>query len=209
MISNPFLPSPPDAAAWSEGFVKGLLNSSDKSASATVDQQSINAFLLGVEAGENAAVNGFDVGIECVSAGEPHSSEVPSIAFEGLSIGSHIAEHQLTGLLAHGLAGLFVLAIELAVGLPHRAEDPETVLPQIGSRIVDQLVAMGVGSAAFFVGAAVDPLAEGCEIKLTPMFVDQQQAIDATLSLSRDIWIVGRWRTDQANSFEVVETSNN
>lgn len=205
MIENPFLPSPPDAAAWAEGFLKGLTRSADTSASGTVDQQSMAAFLKGIQAGEDAAANGLSVGSECVSAAESESSETPSIAFEGLSI----AKEAVFGskLLGHALSGLFVLAIELAVTLPHRAEDPATVLPQIGSALVDDLNAMGVAPTELFVGAAVDPLADGCEIKLTAMYITPAQAREAVTAMGRSVWIVGGWRTDQSNSFRVVDES--
>jgi hypothetical protein len=202
MITNPFIPSPPQASAWSEGFLKGFSASGSLDASDSVDADSIEAFNQGVAAGEQSGANGIEPDDACVSASEDHDNDEPLLGFDAVDIGLGFAKS-----VAHGMSSLFVAMVELAVNLPHRAQDPEQVLPGVGESFSSALAAMGLGSMELFAGAGVDPLASECEIKLTSIFKSQDQARAATIGLGREPWIVARWRTDQSNSFTVVDQS--
>jgi hypothetical protein len=203
MITNPFIPSPPQASAWSEGFLKGFSAGGPVEASDSVDADSMDAFNQGVVAGEQAGANGIEPDDACVSASEDHDAvDGPLLGFDAVDIGVGFAKT-----VAHGMSSLFVALVELAVNLPHRAQDPEQVLPGVGESFSNALSAMGLGSMELFAGAGVDPLASECEIKLTSIFKSQDQARAATIALGRQPWIVARWRTDQSNSFTVVDQS--
>ena len=57
MISNPYLPSPERADAWSEGFIKGLMDSYSSEPSEALEEDALEAFNDGVAAGIDAQVD--------------------------------------------------------------------------------------------------------------------------------------------------------
>ena len=65
MIDNPFLPSPSQAAAWSEGFTKGIAAIASPEPGENVDADDIEAFNQGVATGEESARLGMDLGDPC------------------------------------------------------------------------------------------------------------------------------------------------
>jgi hypothetical protein len=65
MIDNPFLPSPSQAAAWSEGFTKGIAAIASPEPGENVDADDIEAFNQGVATGEKARGWAWTSGIPC------------------------------------------------------------------------------------------------------------------------------------------------
>ena len=207
MITNPYLPAPSAAHAWSEGFVKGLAGPQySTEPPPTVAESDAQAFADGVLAGQQAAIDGLGLTNPCVPAGDEgseagHYNSLGEIVFAG------VYEIGWKRKLLPGLAGLAVAFIELACSLPSRTLPPEQVLPNIGQTLVDTLAAFGLDSLEFFCGAGLDPTQADCEIKLSPLFVSLDQARQAAADMARGEWVVASWRTDQSRSFRIVETS--
>lgn len=195
-------PFSPLASAWVEGWVKGFSSNPPLAASDAIDAASSSAFNLGIVAGEQSAANGIECASPCISVAEEHSGEPAVVEFEITSVSLDFLHA-----ISHGLAGLFVFVIELAVSLPHRAEDPAQVLPPLGDKLMETLGAFGLSSWELFVGAGIDPIADGCEIRVTPLFKSADQAREAVMAMGRTPWIVASWRTDMSNSFKIVDSS--
>jgi hypothetical protein len=207
MLDNPFLPAPSMAAAWSEGFRKGLAAISSPEPGEDVGPDDIDAFNQGVAAGVESASQGMELGDPCIPASEEHGPlHGPGMAINGAEIAHGVWEIAHLRHLAAGVAGILVALIELAVTLPVHTLPPEDVLPGLGQPMVDALVAIGIDSMELFCGAGLDPTAADCEIQLSRLFVTSEQARDAAIAMNRFQWVVVSWRTDQSNSFRVVDS---
>jgi hypothetical protein len=99
-----------------------------------------------------------------------------------------------------------VALIELACTLPVHTLPPEEVLPSLGQPTIDALASYGLESMELFCGAGLDPAAADCEIRLSPLFTSLDQAREAAIAMNRSQWVVASWRTDQSNSFEIVDS---
>lgn len=209
MLQNPFLPSPSAASAWAEGFTKGLSAVSSPEPGENVTVEDIDAFNQGVAAGEESARTGISLGDPCIAASEEHG---PLHGAEIVIGGAHIVHgvwqaRHLTK-LAGGIAGIVAGVVELAIALPVHTLPPEQVLPDLAQPMIDALVSFGVESMELFIGAGLDPTdaAADCEIRLTPLFKSFDQAREAAIAMNRFQWVVASWRTDQSNSFEIVDS---
>jgi len=207
MIENPFLPSPPAAAAWSEGFTKGFAAISSPEPGENVRADDIEAFNEGVATGEESARLGIELGDPCVPASEEHGpGHEPGMVINAAEILHGVWELRHLKTLAGGVAGILVALIELACTLPVHTLPPEDVLPGLGQPMVDALAAIGVDSMELFCGAGLDPTATDCEIRLSRLFTSLEQARDAAIAMNRFQWVVVSWRTDQSGSFRVVDS---
>lgn len=206
MMSNPYLPSPSQADAWSKGFISGLSGpdfSTDPPADLNSDDAT--AYSEGALAGQQSAINGLELTGTCIPARAPEHSQVHVIT--GIEILHGLWELRSLATLAAGLAGLGVALIELLITLPVDTLPPEQVLPSLGQRIIDQLAAAGVGSIKLFIGAGLDASSEDCTIKLTSMFKTQDAAKEAAVAIGRGEWVVTSWRTDACGSFRIVDSN--
>jgi hypothetical protein len=198
MISNPHLLEPTAGAAWAEGFTKGFMAISSPQPSDNVSQQDVDAFNEGVSVGSDAAENGLETNVSCVSAREGENPvETETLTFEGIDIVKSIGHSLSKGKLGFALSSIFV-----AHTIP-----PDQVLPGLGQEAIDTLAAYGLSSVELFCGGGVDPASEDCEIQLTILFSNESQARAAAQAMGRPQWFVVSWRTDQSNSFRVVESS--
>lgn len=208
MISNPHLLEPTAGAAWAEGFTKGFMAISSPEPSDNVSQQDIDAFNEGVSVGSDAAENGLETNVSCVAAREGENPvETETLAWDGMDIAESIGHSLSKGKLGFALSSIFVTAIELAVSLPVHTIPPDQVLPGLGQEAMGTLAAYGLNSVELFCGGGADPAALDCEIQLTILFSNEAQARAAAQAMGRPEWFVVSWRTDQSNSFRVVETS--
>lgn len=208
MISNPHLLEPTAAAAWAEGFTKGFMAVSSPEPSRNVSQQDYEAFNEGVNVGSDAAQNGLETDVSCVPAREGENPwETATMAWDGIDIATSIGHSLSMGKLGFALSSIFVAAVVLAVSLPVGTIPPDQVLPRLGQKAIDTLGAYGLTSVELFCGGGVNPAALDCEIQLTILFSSQAQARAAAQAMRRPSWFVVSWRTDQSNSFRVVETS--
>jgi len=207
MIENPFLPSPSAASAWAEGFTKGFTAISSPEPGENVMAEDIEAFNQGVAAGEESARTGISLGNPCIAASEEHGPlHVPGMVINAAEIAHGVWEARHLRTLAAGMAGIVVALIELACTLPVHTLPPEEVLPSLGQPTVDVLASYGLESMELFCGAGLDTTAADCEILLSPLFTSLEQARQAAITMTRFQWVVASWRTDQSNSFEIVDS---
>jgi len=207
MIENPFLPSPIAASAWAEGFTKGFTAISSPEPGENVTAEDIEAFNQGVAAGEESARTGISLGNPCIAASEEHGPlHVPGMVINAAEIAHGVWEARHLRTLAGGMAGIVVALIELACTLPVHTLPPEEVLPSLGQPTVDVLASYGLESMELFCGAGLDATAADCEILLSPLFTSLEQARQAAITMNRFQWVVASWRTDQSNSFEIVDS---
>jgi len=208
MLENPFLPAPRAASAWAEGFVKGFVRVSSSEPGEEIALEDIDAFNQGVAAGVISANTGIDMGNPCIPASEEHGplhgAEV-AIGLAHVLHGAWDARHLAQ--LAAGAAGIIVGLMELAIALPVHTLPPEELLPDIVQPLIDALVSLGAESMELFIGAGLDPTdaAVDCEIRLTPLFKSSDQAREAAIAMNRFQWVVASWRTDQSNSFRIID----
>jgi hypothetical protein len=209
MLENPFLPSPSEAAAWSEGFRKGLAAIASPEPGEDVGPDDIDAFNQGVEAGVESQSEGMEFSDPCIPAAEEHGpGHVPGMVINGFEIAHGVWEVRHLTTLAAGIAGILVALIELACTLPVHTLPPEDVLPNLGQPIVDALADIGVDSMELFCGAGLDPTATDCEIQVSSLFISLDQARDAAIAMDRFQWVVVSWRTDQSGSFRVADSGD-
>ena len=207
MIENPFLPSPSAASAWAEGFTKGFTAISSPEPGENVTAEDIEAFNQGVAAGEESARTGISLGNPCIAASEEHGPlHVPGMVINAAEIAHGVWEARHLRTLAGGMAGIVDALIELACTLPVHTLPPEEVLPSLGQPTVDVLASYGLESMELFCGAGLDATAADCEILLSPLFTSLEQARQAAITMNRFQWVVASWRTDQSNSFEIVDS---
>jgi hypothetical protein len=206
VIQNPFLPAPTAADAWAEGFTKGFAALSSPEPGETIAVEDLDAFNQGVLSGEQSARAGISLGEPCIAAAEEHGPlHTAGVAIDVAEIAHGVWEARHLKTLAGGIAGILVALIELACTLPVHTLPPEQVLPDLVQPLVDALVSRGVGSLELFCGAGLDAASTDCEICLTPVFTSLDQAREAAIAMNRSQWVVARWRTDQSNSFRIVD----
>jgi hypothetical protein len=207
MIENPFLPAPTAASAWAEGFAKAYTAMQSPEPGENVGTDDVDAFNQGVTAGEESARVGISMGDACIPASEEHGPlHVPGMVINAAEIAHGVWEVRQLSTLAGGIAGIVVALIELACTLPVHTLPPEQVLPALGQPTIATLTSYGIDSMELFCGAGLDPTADDCEIRLSPLFTSLDQARDAAIAMDRSPWIVASWRTDQSNSFQVVDS---
>ena len=207
MLQNPFLPAPSQAKAWAEGFTKGFVSNSSPEPGEDVGPDDVDAFNQGVAAGLDSVNDGLDLDNPCVPAleeeGPGHSV---GMAINAAEIAHGVWEARHLATLAGGLAGILLAFVELACTLPVHVLPPSQVLPPLLQSLIDMLASYGFDSVELFCGAGLDATAAGCEIRLTPLFISLDQARQAAIDMNRPQWIVVSWRTDQSNSFKVVDS---
>jgi hypothetical protein len=160
-----------------------------------------------VAAGVEGASAGLSLGEPCIAAFEEHGPlHGPAIAFNSAEIVHGLWETRHLTSLAGGLAGIVVALVELACTLPVHTLPPEQVLPSLGQPMVDELASLGIPSMALFCGAALDATQKDCEIRITPLFVSEDQAREAAIAMNRPQWLIASWRTDQSGSFQIVDS---
>jgi hypothetical protein len=67
-------------------------------------------------------------------------------------------------------------------------------------------VSYGLESLELFCSAGLDANATDCEIRVSPLFTSLDQARQAAIAMNRSQWVVASWRTDQTNSFVIVDS---
>lgn len=217
MLENPFLVPPqvesPQSRSWAQGFVwgfEGPANSSLPQDDLTIEDN--DAFDRGVLVGQDSAINGLELDHPCVDLNvEPpallHPLEVKNfpeavdVGLEAVTTGVEVAELGLAALFGSGI----LLTVGLSMGLETFSDDPGAVITENATRIQDQLSEMGfTASFRLFVGGAIDIGQAGCELKLTSIFRQLEDAKAAAIAMGRPHFIVASWRSDQSGRVEVV-----
>ena len=208
MIDNPFLPSPTGAAAWSEGFVKGLVSQSTPAPGPEIAAEDDDAFTQGVAAGAAAQTTGLEPPRACIAAvPDDETFEDAKGVVEGLETATEVIRGIVEAGLAGALTGLAVSLVLFIVTTPGTTVTPSTPLSDIGQPLLDRLAAMGVGSLQLYCGVGVDSTDASCTYKISSLFLQQDQAQAAITAMNRSTWVLLSWRTDQCGSFTIVDTA--
>ena len=212
MLQNPFLAIPqvesPSSRSWESGFLYGF-QGPEASAFTQEDVQTedTDAFSQGVLAGQNAAIGGLDLGAPCIDL----NVEGPSAAHFAVDAGAESIFAVATFLGKHfmGYTAEGIIAIvNLSIALETFSDDPDTALMERGDRLQAALTNLGFTEPlTLYIGGGVDLNAPGCELKVTPIFRRQSDAVAAARAMGRDRWLVGAWRTDQCGGLEIVESA--
>ena len=203
MLENPYARVPFKEAAWTDGFTKAIAAISSPEPSESIAQEDLDAFNDGVGAGVQAASTGIEFPTPCIAALEGSHHE--TLVITGVEVAHSIWELRHLKTLAAGMAGLVVAVIELACSLPVHLLPADQVLPATAQALIDKLAEFGVSSMEFYCGVGLDTASTDCEMFASPLFISVEQARDAAVAMERESWIVVSWRTDQSNSFRVVE----
>lgn len=220
VIENPFLTPPqvesPQSRSWAKGFVwgfEGPANSSLPRDDLGIEDN--DAFDQGMLAGQNAAINGLELDHPCIDLNvEPPAllhplearnfPEAADVGMEGLAVLYEVFEK---GFVAASGSGI-LLALALSIGLETFSDDPGEVISENATRIQEQLSEMGfTASFRLFAGGAVDLSQAGCELKMTPVFRQLEDAKAAAIAMGRPHWVVASWRSDQSGGVEVVASA--
>jgi hypothetical protein len=202
-ISNPYLPSPAKADAWAEGFSKAFLSISSPQPGDNVLPDDYYAFNEGVSTGLICADEGIMFGNACIAYGSEHDDTITYIKWTGKTI-KNVSKFFLKK-VASGVAGLIVTFLEISLHTSPPVDISETVLPSLGQSVLNKLNSYGIDSIELFCGVGIDYESAGCEILLTPLYVTVEKTKSAVSSFNRPESFVVSWRTDQSNSFRVVE----
>ena len=206
MLSNPYLPMPSAANAWSEGFVKGFTARTSPAPSANVAEADYEAFNQGVAAGEQCARSGLALDNPCIPASDGEPPDGLEVVSTGWDVVHSLWELRRLKTLASGVMGLLQVAIDIGSGAVG-VRSPEEVLPSRLPGFIEKLTSYGFDSLEVFCGAGLDGGSQDCEMCLTPMFPTLAQARDAAIAMRRPTWLVLSWRTDQSRSLRVVDAA--
>jgi hypothetical protein len=217
MIENPFLTPPqvesPQSRSWAQGFLwgfQGPANSSLPKDDLSIEDN--DAFDQGTLAGQSSAINGLEIDNPCIDLNvEPPALQHPlevrnfpeavDVGLETIATGVEIAEVGLAAFFGSGI----LLAVGLSIGLETFSDDPGAAISANVARIQDQLGQLGfTASFSLFVGGAIDLAQTGCELKMTSIFRQQEDAKSAAMAMGRPHFVIASWRSDQSGGVEVV-----
>jgi hypothetical protein len=214
MLVNPFLRPPqvesPQSRSWGRGFAFGF-QGPPASLPTPADVEDEDAFQQGVQAGQQAASNGFDIADDpCVDLNrEGPFHNAPEFAWSGLEFGTIINEVRRPHFIAHIGGAVFsavMFLLDLSIALQTHFDDPSTALSEGALRLRGLLDEMGItDTMELFLGGGVDFDQVGCELMMTPVFRTSQAALQAAQALGRNQTFVVKWRTDQSGGIKVVE----
>jgi hypothetical protein len=211
-MENPFLTPPqvesPQSRSWALGFGYGFQGPSMSSqAPEDIGPEDVDAFNLGVLAGQDCAINGLPLNEACVDLNvEPPT--LPHIATSGIEGGLALWEVAKAAWAGAVLSGV-LFVVELSIQLETFSDDPDEALSKAAAALQARLQELGFDSSMeLFIGGGVDTSATGCELQLTPIHRDSDRAVQAARGLGRPQWLVASWRTDQSGGVRIVASSD-
>jgi hypothetical protein len=219
VIENPFL-TPPQvesdkSRSWANGFIFGFQGPALSTLPRDdLDIEDTDAFDMGVLGGQQAAIEGIELHNACIDLNvEPPAlltfrlksiPEFVDVAIEAGSLSVELAHIGLAALTGSGV----LLALALALGLETFSDDPDTAITEGATKLQEQMAALGfTGNLTLFIGAGIDTAKQGCELEMTRIFRNQQDAKTAAMRLDRPHWLVASWRSDQSGGATVVASS--
>jgi hypothetical protein len=210
MIDNPFLRPPllesPQSKAWAAGFAFGFQGPpTSVPRPPDIEPEASDEFDDGVLVGQQAAIDGFPVLVECVDlhAELPTWVDLLPVGFDALHT---LAEVATKGLVA-GLGSAILAIVELCIDSTVHFDDSSKAITGQASQLADVLARMGItDSMELYLGGGIDPDIAGCELKLTPVFRSLDGARSAAQALGRPQFVVARWRTDASGSVTLADS---
>lgn len=187
-----------DAASWRLGFVYGFTGPNYSGPPPMViAPELIDAFNEGRLVGQECAIEGISVRIRC----EDEDHAVAEAAEWTMRAGH--AGHSMYELshakYAAGLAGIFLLVLEVAILGPKRGPRAEEVIGGLGSEISERLSEMGITDPIeVFVAVQFYQAAPACEYKFSNVFrtLDQARAAAASIRDESGPATIAVFRTD-------------
>jgi hypothetical protein len=212
---NPFPIVELRSLAWEKGFFAGFCSALDRSSDIqppdldTADD--IDAFNVGVIAGQQATILGWDIlDPPCIEAGEAtllsEEDEWMEHTFTGVKLATELTVAVIKRSVVEGVVGVFGAFFEIALSAKNIRPVMETQLPRIGKQVTDLLNANGVPSIEIFCGAASAVGKKGCELLMTALFRTSGQARAAAIATGRSGWAVFSWRTQMSGGFRIVDS---
>ena len=217
MIQNPFLIPPqvegPQSRTWGRGFAFGFQGPpASVSPGTDFDVEDIDAFNQGTLAGQDAAIHGLAfTDNPCVDLNREPPPDFPELVWSGLDGLAVLREIPKLSLKFGGIVfGLVTTFIDLSIALQTHFDDPNQALQDYATRLQALLGGMDENAnVAFFVGGAVDLNQPGCELQVTPIFRNADDAMKAARALGRPgTKFVVSWRSDQSGGAAVVESED-
>lgn len=205
-LANPYLGTDLEAG-WSMGVAWGYIGPAYSANPPLVIHPDLaGVFNEGRIAGQQAAIEGLDVGISCVSLQQPTSP-----AAEGFLHGVHVFEglgllHGL-GHLAHFGCEAFVSVFLLMIPAPP-LQDPVGEFSSLADAVRERLLELGLGSGSLYLAAGIDESVENCELQFVPLFRQVDQARAAVTELGRPHWVIAEWAASDLVSgggFRIIE----
>jgi hypothetical protein len=218
-MENPFLVPPgvegPQSRSWGFGFTWGFQGPALSSLPVeNLPIEDADAFDLGVLAGQQVAIEGVPFDNSCVDLHVEHPAVLswsnPNEVTEvfGVFVGAGKTAFELVKLSAGAAFSGALLLLELAVGLETFSDDPQIELTKRAAALSEALVDLGFTEPIeCFLGAGVDLTAQGCELKMTPIFRHLDDARFAANDLGRPSWIIISWRNNQSGGAKMVASS--
>jgi hypothetical protein len=211
MITNPHLGLPTEGG-WAMGFAWGYLGPAfSEEPPAVIAPEQMDAFNEGTLVGQQMAIEGLPVDQTCISL-----EREPSPGVEVFLEGVHVIEALdllraifIAEKFAEAGAGAFVAAFRLAIPGPPPF-DPVSIFQELGLKMREQLVGLGIDSGSMFIAAGLDESIQGCEMLLTPIFKSQDSAREAAQALGRPNWFVAQWDASapMSSSFVIIESGS-
>jgi hypothetical protein len=205
MSTNPHSGTPAEAG-WAMGFAFGFMGPSfSDSPPAVIAPDLIDAFNEGQLAGQQAATDGIELSSPCIDL-----SEEPAVK-EGLEWGGRafelgmILKDAYKKKVAGGIAGAIILLIEL--GIPPFTPTPEEMFPSLTQKFTETLDSMGINSGELFIGMGVDMEVANCEVYLTRIFKNADQARQAVAAMGRPNTAIAHWQLNACGNLDVIEVN--
>jgi hypothetical protein len=216
MLENPFLSVPqvdgPKPRSWAMGFTYGFRGAAESTiAPADLQPEDVDAFNVGILAGQDCAINGLSIAESCIDLKVEHPT-IASIStesgFDAVMFVRDVALTFMTRAFAGAVAGGIGLVASLSLSLESFNDDPATSLEERADALQKQLQSLGFdASMNLFIGGGVDLSVSQCELLVSPIFPNQAAAAIAAKAFNRPNWLVVSWRTDQSNSIDLAEVS--
>jgi hypothetical protein len=211
-MENPFLTPPqvegPESRSWGLGFVYGFQGPAQSSQTpADIQPEDADAFDQGVLAGQDCAINGLPLPSPCVDLNVQGPEFLHLLTFESPEAGM-LAWDLFKGAWAGGILGGVVFLVTLSMALETHSDSPNETLARTVTTLHEQLQNLGFEEPMeLFIGGGADTGNTGCELLLTSIFRDPDNAIAAARGLGRSEWLVMSWRTDQSGGARTVASS--
>jgi hypothetical protein len=192
---------------WQMGFAYGFTGPEVTDPPPPIAPELIDAFNEGRLAGQQTAIEGFPVSSECVDIKADVPEGGKGIVLDGIDSLEviDIVKDVLKTHIADAVGGAVVLIGELLITSVHHDQEPEDVVAVLGAGLKQLLSELGIeDSFEVFCGLGIDVDAEGCQIRLSPVFKSFEQARDAAVAMDRPECAVARWRSDVPGAVDLI-----
>jgi hypothetical protein len=207
MITNPFMAPPfaeSQAIAWAKGFAFGFQGPPESvPRPSDIDPNDGDAFDAGVLVVSKRQSQAFRSLPNAWTSESRRQACLHSPLLDSMAL-TFLKE---VGKKAGGAVVSAILAfIDFTMAKTQHFHDPTESVAQPAEQLAEMLSNMGItDSMALFLGGGIDENVAGCELKLTPVFRNLEDAHAAAQAMGRPNFIVMSWRTDASRSLTLVD----